>query len=260
MKTQSILKTVLLAAGFSAFTLTGGAQAQVLLTGGQAGDGWTAPADSIMAYGISGAGADPSTMTIQGVAFRNWNNSNSSIAGNIYTAPGAPADVTVSTDLTTGGFASFVGFPGPLSYSGSANADDQGMAALMTGLEYNNGNSGTGPLTISITGLAAGNYVLDEFWAQNTSPNRSDTQFGINGSTTNTLLNEAANSSYVVENDVTVTGAGTMTFSSTDVDGGTATLAGFDLSVVAAPEPSTMALVSLGALGLAFLIRRHRTA
>ena len=248
MKTQSILKTALCAAGFSAFAFIGSAQAQILLTGGDSTDGWVAPANPVLAYNFndgggqsSGDALDSLDQVIQGVTFTSWSSAST-------TAPTVAAGVTTTTNRTGGSFY----FNAPIGFGASTN--DAAMAALVKTIIYNT----SGTLSFSLTGLTAGTYTLDEFVMSGGEGARPAQTYSVNGGlgAQTVTFDEAADTAYVVENTVVVTGAGNLTFS----DSGSVTpeFGGFALSFESTPEPSTFALIGLG--GLALLIARRRFA
>jgi hypothetical protein len=230
---------VLFAAGY--FGLTNSAHATLtLLTGGDAGDGWTAPGSYVLAYNPGDVTAV--NKTVQSVTFLGWNR-NDGLVGN--TAPTPPSGISVTSN-SIGGFSYGMTLFGGVG--GSTN--DQALAGVLKAGLYNNGGGGLGPLTFTITGLTNGTYRVDEFYQENTGVSR-DIAFAVNGTTINSFTT-GSNESWLFQTTVVVSG-GTLTLDITSPSFGTPSLQGFVVSAV--PEPSAISILGIGAIAL---IRRWR--
>ncbi|WP_435894795.1 PEP-CTERM sorting domain-containing protein [Oceaniferula spumae] len=125
------------------------------------------------------------------------------------------------------------------------------------------GNTNNGAETITISGLAAGNYDFAVYAAwgfatntQNYSVTDANGTSGIKSATGSNKTTFEENNNYVVFRNVTVDGTGSFDL---NLDGGATGTTGWfvsGLELQAVPEPSSAAL--LGLAGLGFLVRRRR--
>jgi len=252
MKTQSILKTILLAAGFSVVALMGNATAQIVVADpnavinvqmgyqGQLGEDMNGTADGPTAAPLAYNGTT-------------WN---------VYTGVNNTSAVNTGSDLLySTGALSTVGFT-----VGFADvAQDQGpqTLTLLDNLDYH--GSTPNPETLTLTGLktdgTAYNFVLADTGAgffnfTITNGTQSDT---MNLSTNNSTWVDGQN--YVELNNLIPNGSGVITITGTEGSDGYIALSGFQLAEVpVVPEPSTYALMGLGALALLIVSRHRRTA
>lgn len=200
--------------------------AQIVISGGDAGDGWTAPASTLFAYNMGLGATDTS---IQGVNFVGW------------TAPGTAQTsgaITIAATAT-----SVYAYGGDPVYGGST--DDIAMGSMINKGFFNNANSAQGPLTFTITGLTVGaSYRVDAFTLSGDGPRVGET-FTFNGVTTDSFTMGTGNS-WLVQNTITaVTGGsgGQIVLDITSTSGGTPILSGIALSLV--PEPSSITLLCI---------------
>jgi hypothetical protein len=228
MKTKSILKMALCASAFSAFALMGNTQAQVLAIN-----------VNLNQQGPSGE--------LNGTS---WS---SSIAPLDYTdSSWTDTDLTSGSDLVwSDGSSSTIGFSLTGGTGTGSSTNWGGPIVMLEGGFY-----GTNE-TLTLTNLQAG-HTYDLYVAGNYNPNpalgastftigaQSLTAAGVADSTT--WVN---NGNYVEFSDITPVGTSITVTMSGEFNG-------FQLAPEGVPEPSTVALIGLGALGLAFLVSRRR--
>jgi hypothetical protein len=214
----------------------------VVLSGGDATDGWVAPANPLFAYNLGGT-----DQTIQGVHFQGW--SSPALAA---PANGAGATVSVTSPSATNGNSFYT----PPTYA-SPTANDTAMSAMISTIFYNFANAGAGPIEITMGNLTpGGSYLLSAFtFSDGVSPRTNET-FTINGVQTD-QFSMGANVSYLVTNTVKANGSGDIVLDVTSPFPvqGTPILSGFVVSAV--PEPSSLMLLGLGA-ALLLRVRRRR--
>ena len=218
----AVALSALLVPAFSASAVS------IPLTGGDAADGYVAPASAVVAYDLAGSG-----VTVQGITFVG------APGGGPFSAPGG---ITVTTNGSTP-FGQSVGSP----FSGSA--DDNAMGSLLDTQAY----GFFGAVTFTISGLANGVYRVDQFFYATDSGGAGT--FSINGAAAET--GPSNNGPYVNEQLVTVT-AGSIVIS--DNNGSAVVrLNGFAVSqVVSVPEPSSIGLLAIGGVGILCKASRRR--
>ncbi len=235
------------------FAVATTSQATVItLTGGDATDGWVAPASPVLAYNVGGFIIPAATETIQGITFTGW--PSGTTAPSSYSFGGS---VKVTGNTSTFGASAYTA----PSYS-SPTANDTAMSALMGTIFYNYNSSGTGPLEITISGLTSGaSYLLDAFtFSDGVSPRANET-ITVNGTQTD-QWNMVGGTSYLVADTVTAPSGNIVldvyNYNTSLSSGGTPILSGFAISAVPAPEPSSVVLLGLGAALLAWKTLRRR--
>jgi len=250
MKTNSIIKSALFVAGFSAFALIGSAQAQVINVDFNASGGTSGT------YSGQGAYSDPGHNVWNGLTVAT--SSSAETWSSLETSTGAGTSIGVTLTPTGGG-----------SLTPYDTASDSSPAlvapALLNDFAY---EAGTVNIGFSFSGLNAGDTYALYIYSQNGGYDSSYATFTI-GSTSNSDINEGqrtGNASYdtsfvLGNNYVLFTGlTGSTSISGSLASVGNAPISGFqlvDTTPAAAPEPSSTALLLLGAGCLGTLMVRR---
>jgi hypothetical protein len=242
------LKAVLLTAGFSAIALIGSARAQVInvdvnKVGGSDGT-------------YSGVGAAPDTGTVwNGLTVGN-NTGSSYTVNNLQNSTGTTTGVSINLS-TTGLITSYDASENPAAFA----------PALLNDFAYNNQSLTN---TITLSGLNSGDAYNLYIYAQNGGYDSGGGSYTIGGTTLEAANTGALSSTAFIQGNnyvefVGLTGSSSIVATENLADagsGGANYFNGLQLvdttPVVEAPEPSTVALLGLGALGLAFLVVRRR--
>jgi len=235
MKTQSIIKSDLFAAGFSAMLLIGNASAAPVVINGQLGDGSNSLA------GI-GSGSTIAPLSYSGTT---WNE----------LGLGTGATALLNSDGSSSG----------VTYTGYnfAATDNGGTLTLLKSGSYNSG----GTATLTFSGLTSGD-TYDIVVAADVSNLDSVVSIAGYGSQSTTNADTFSSSfipdgNYVEFDNVATTGSIVVDVTGGPGNGGSYfSVNGFQIENVtppAVPEPTSLALLGLGALAL-LVVSRRRTA
>ena len=248
MKTNSIIKSILFTVGFSAIALVGSAQAQVInVNVGPISSGAT----------LTGTGSNTSTVAPIAYSGTFWNEENSYGGYTLETSTGGSTSIEYALGVDLAG-----------TYNNNAASPSNITLFNAGGYNYTGSGLNGGIFTIALSGLTPNqNYNL-AFVSQYDNGGVIDggifsiagygtqTSTGQLSTAHDTLLN---GTNYVEFTNVqTATGNLTVDVAGTPYGYNLGVVGGFQIQeVAAAPEPSTYALMGLGALALLVVSRRR---
>jgi hypothetical protein len=198
-------------------------------------------------YAAPGAASDTGTVWNQNTVDATQENPTSLVLSGLTNSTGGPSSVVLT-----------ISDPGTIGIGASATLP--AISFLSTWFSMRSDGSGGGA-TFTYSGLTPGdNYNVFVYAETGTNYNATSSfTLGLNTQTATNSNSDTGfvdNGNYVEFANVTADLSGDINF--TGASGGA--ISGFQLQAESVPEPSALALLGLGGLGLAFLIRRHRTA